>query len=55
VNDFTYTNGRREAQAWLAHQLTWERILGDLRARSEDEQGPVALADAFPGSDAAAA
>ena len=45
VNDFTYTDGRREAQAWLAHQLTWERVLTDLRDRSEGTAEPVALAD----------
>jgi hypothetical protein len=55
VKDFTYTNGRREAQAWLAHQLTWERILGDLRERAEDEDAPVALAEAVRRPDAAAA
>ena len=41
VNDFTYSDGRREAQAWVAHRLTWERVLTDLRARAEETGEPV--------------
>ena len=44
VKTFTYSDGRREAAAWLAHQLTWERLLTKLREHSTEEQHPVTAA-----------
>jgi hypothetical protein len=38
------TTPRDEAVAWLVGQLRFERLLTDLRGRSEEAGGPVDLA-----------